>query len=266
MLIIVSKILFLAPNPIFMALLEEFEQQGNWLFKRRGMFPVLFLAAGLGLYLYNRYADAPFFLGEANQRGYFWACVVVSLMGLAVRIYTVGYTPVRTSGRNREEQIADTLNTDGIYATVRHPLYLGNFLTWLGPALLTANFWFVASFCLFYWLYYERIMFAEEQFLRGKFGRHYTDWAAITPPFIPNLSKFTPNRILFSWKKVIINEKNGLASIFTVFLLFDVAGNAVAGTRDFNYPLLALTLFSLLLLGVLKVVKMTTTVFLVEER
>lgn len=249
-----------------MALLEEFERQGNWLFQRRGFFPVLFLGAGLGLYLFDRYAGETFPLGTQNALPYFWICVVVSLLGLGIRIYTVGHTPVRTSGRNREEQIADSLNTNGIYATVRHPLYLGNFLIWLGPALLTANFWFILSFCLFYWLYYERIMFTEEQFLRGKFGKTYTDWAEKTPPFIPRLSKFTPNTVLFSWKKVIINEKNGLASIFVVFLLFDFTGNWVAGMPGVNFLLTVFAVISLLLLGVLKIVKLTTTVFLIEER
>lgn len=249
-----------------MALLEEFEQQGNWLFKRRGYFPVLFLAAGLAIYLYNRYTQTPFFLGNEYVLPYFWGCVAVGLSGLVIRIYTVGHSPVRTSGRNRDEQIADSLNTDGIYATVRHPLYLGNFLIWLGPAMLTANLWFIVSFCLFYWLYYERIMFTEEQFLRGKFGRTYTDWAAKTPAFIPDISKFRPNTVLFSWKKVIINEKNGLASLFVVFLLFDITGATITGNSDFNYVLIGLTIFSLLLLAVLKIIKMTTTIFLVEER
>lgn len=249
-----------------MALLEEFEQQGNWLFRRRGQFPMLFLLIGLGLYVYDRYNDVPFFLGEGAARLYFWACVGVSLLGLFIRIYTVGHTPVRTSGRNRVEQIADSLNTSGIYATVRHPLYLGNFLIWLGPALLPAHLWFIVSFCLFYWLYYERIMFCEEQFLRAKFGTVFTDWAAKTPAFIPALSQFKPNTVLFSWKKVFINEKNGLASIFVVFLAFDAAGQTMAGGWVPDSVLIGLTLVSLLLLAVLKVIKMTTTYFLIEER
>lgn len=249
-----------------MALLEEFEQQGNWLFRRRGQFPLLFLLVGLGIYLVDRYLGLPFFLGSEASVPYFWGCVAISLLGLFIRIYTVGHTPVRTSGRNREEQIADSLNTSGIYATVRHPLYLGNFLIWLGPALLTAHFWFVASFCLFYWLYYERIMFTEEQFLRAKFGSIFTEWAAKTPAFIPALSQFRPNTVLFSWKKVFINEKNGLASIFVVFLAFDSAGQAMTGEWTPNMPLIALTLLSLLLLAILKIVKMTTTYFLIEER
>ena len=61
---------------------------------------------------------------------------------------------------------------------------------WLGAALLIANAWFVVVFILVYWVYYERIMYAEEQFLRRKFGTVYTDWAAHTPAFIPSFKHF----------------------------------------------------------------------------
>jgi len=102
---------------------------------------------------------------------------LISLCGLAIRVYTVGHTPANTSGRNTAGQLAESLNTTGIYSLVRHPLYLGNFFMWLGVALLIANFWFVIAFVFAYWIYYERIMFAEEQFLRTKFGPTYVEWA-----------------------------------------------------------------------------------------
>lgn len=249
-----------------MALQEEFEQQGNWLFKRRGVFPVLILLIGLLLFLYREYCGQPFFLGTENRTYYDLICLSVSLLGLAVRVYTVGYTPARTSGRNRDEQIADTLNTTGIYSVVRHPLYLGNFLIWLGPAMLCANGWFIVSFALFYGLYYERIMFTEEQFLRRKFGDAYLQWSSAVPAFIPDWSKFRRSSVLFSWKKVIINEKNGLASIFIVFLIFDVLGRLAGETEGFSLFLVAGTVFSLLFLLVLKIIKMNSTLFIIEER
>jgi len=83
-------------------------------------------------------------------------------LGLFIRAYAVGHTPANTSGRNTKEQLADELNTTGIYSMVRHPLYLGNFFMWLGAAVLTKNGWFIVAFILLYWIYYERIMFAEE--------------------------------------------------------------------------------------------------------
>ena len=130
-----------------------------------------------------------------------------------IRIYTVGHTPVGTSGRNTAGQVADSLNTTGIYSVVRHPLYLGNFLMWLGIALLTCNIGFVTAFILGYWIYYERIMYAEEQFLRRKFGDTYLHWAEQTPAFLSRFNRFKPSGLPFSWKKVAKKKK-------TVCLLF----------------------------------------------
>ena len=87
-----------------------------------------------------------------------------------VRSYTIGTTPRGTSGRNTEEQVAEQLNSSGIYSTVRHPLYLGNYLMWIGIVLFTKSISFTIIVSLMYWLYYERIMFAEERFLERKFG------------------------------------------------------------------------------------------------
>ena len=54
---------------------------------------------------------------------------------------------------------------------------------WLGLCLLTQNLWFTISFILIYWVYYERIMFAEEAFLTKKFGDTYLEWASRRPLF-----------------------------------------------------------------------------------
>jgi protein-S-isoprenylcysteine O-methyltransferase Ste14 len=171
-----------------MALQEEFENQGNWLFKYRGHLPLVWLVAGWALYLWNAWTTE----GHSGcclipHNYYETGCLCVSLLGLAVRIFTVGHTARNTSGRNTAGQLADSLNTSGIYSMVRHPLYLGNYFMWAGIALLTRDFWFVVAFSLSYWVYYERIMFAEEQFLRKKFGDVYLRWADKTPAFVPNL-------------------------------------------------------------------------------
>jgi len=159
-----------------------------------------------------------------------------------------------------DEQVADTLNTTGIYSIVRHPLYLGNLFMWLGPAMLTGQFWFVVAFGLFYWVYYERIMFAEEQFLTRKFGSTYTEWADKVPAFIPNFSNFRHSNLTFSWKKVLKQEKNGLVAVFLIFAIFDVSGQLVNGTRDFNFFLLAAFVATGVLYLVLRYLKNNTSV------
>jgi len=242
-----------------MALQEEFERQGTWLFRYRGSLPIIILFIGTLVYVRTEFHPEYFFLkGTPHQLPYQSLCLLVSLLGLAIRIYTVGHTPKNTSGRNITNQVADTLNTTGIYSIVRHPLYLGNFFMWLGPALLTGNLWFTVSFCLFYWLYYERIMFAEEQFLRRKFGDSYLRWADSVPAFIPNFKGFNKTNLSFNWEKVVKGEKNGLAATFLIFLIFDYAGTLIEKQSYSNYHLLILTIGTLLLYVIVKFLKMKT--------
>jgi len=159
-----------------------------------------------------------------------WAiwCIAISLFGLVIRAITVGFTPKGTSGRNTKEgQVAEVLNTKGIYSTVRHPLYLGNFFMWLGIIIYVGNWWFTATCTLLFWLYYERIMFAEEFFLRKKFGQSYLNWAEKTPAFFPSFSSYESAGWNFSIKNVLKREYNGFFAIFVSFLLLDVLKNYI---------------------------------------
>ena len=205
-----------------MALVHEFENSGNWLFKRRGWLPVLLIVAGIVMmFLGNRQAilfdlrDEMIFLG-------------VSIFGEIIRILTVGFAPGNTSGRNTKAgQIADELNVTGIYSVVRHPLYLGNFIIILGPVLFLRSAWFAVVTCLVYWLYYERIMFAEEQFLRRKFGDVYDKWSETVGAFIPFFSKFIPPKLTFSGRTVLRREYHSFFIVFIIFTLLDIFRNYI---------------------------------------
>ena len=203
-----------------MALVHEFENSGNWLFKRRSWLPVFLIAAGIiMMYLGNRQA----ILFDLRDEIIFLS---VSLLGQVIRIVTVGYAPRNTSGRNTVHgQLADELNTTGIYSIIRHPLYLGNFFMWLGPVLFLRSFWFTIFFCLVYWLYYERIMFAEEQFLRRKFGEIYDEWSKKVKPFIPFSFKYVPAKLGFSLRNILKREYNSFFNIFLIFILLDLFRN-----------------------------------------
>jgi protein-S-isoprenylcysteine O-methyltransferase Ste14 len=209
-----------------MALVHEFENSGNWLFKRRSWLPVFMITAGIiMMYLGNRQAilfdmrDELIFLG-------------VSLFGQVIRILTVGFTPKNTSGRNTVNgQIADELNVTGIYSLLRHPLYLGNFFMWLGPVLFLRSGWFVVVFGLFYWLYYERIMFAEEQFLRRKFGDIYDKWSETVSSFIPLTFYYIAPKLPFSVRNVLKREYNSFVNIFVIFTLLDLFRNYFLSER-----------------------------------
>ena len=111
-----------------MALRSEFKKQGDFLFKHRSYFPVLFLLVGLCVSLYDEYIESD--IPKTFEIEYYeFIALAISLFGLLIRVKTIGHTPKHTSGRNTTEgQIAKQLNTSEMYSLLRHPLYLNNFL------------------------------------------------------------------------------------------------------------------------------------------
>ncbi len=240
-----------------MALKNELRTQGDFLFRYRSYLPLVILIAGFLVYLFQ-----DFMFTGTQKTTYDIVCLGVALFGLLIRVITIGYSGDNTSGRNTSEgQIADEVNRTGPYATVRHPLYVGNYFMWLGLAMLTQNVWFCVAFTFLYWVYYERIMYAEEMFLIDKYKSDYTDWSAVTPAFIPSLGQWTRPKYRFSWRKVIRQEKAGILNLFLVIFIF------VAG-REFidGHPFLAQDehwLYLLLLATawyvIIKIIQKTTT-------
>ncbi|MFT6849896.1 MAG: protein-S-isoprenylcysteine O-methyltransferase Ste14 [Sphingobacteriales bacterium] len=246
-----------------MALIEELNSQGNWLFKRRSFLPMLLFIPGIALFVYQK-MESPI----ANSDNCDLMYLGVGILGLLIRSFTVGFTPKGTSGRNTTEgQVAEELNTTGIYSTVRHPLYLGNLLMWLSPILIINNHWFTIVFLLTYWIYYERIMFAEEFFIRNKFGKAYDDWAENTPPFFPRLKNYTKSTLTFSFRNVLKREYNGFFNLVMIFIIFKVIEGYVV-TEGFHLAFLWKIIFAVtaVVFIVLRTLKKTTKILEVEGR
>lgn len=243
-----------------MALKKELEKQGNWLFKHRSFLPLVIIFIGTLIHVQAAIHPDSFLVTNTSANKLLEiAALCTSLLGFLIRVYTVGHTPKNTSGRNTKQgQVAESLNTTGIYSVVRHPLYLGNFLMWLGLAMLTGNFWFTVSFVFLFWLYYERIMYAEEKFLQQRFGKTYADWAEGIPAFLPAIKTFRKPTYPFSWKKVLKKEKNGLFALFLLFCFFDIFGKYLQQDSNYNYYLLGLCLLTGMLYLVVKYLKTHT--------
>lgn len=210
-----------------MGLEKELIKQGNWLFRWRSYLPLLFLAPLVIGVATMRWPLGSYPLHEAWE----FISIGVSLLGLAVRVVTIGHTPVGTSGRNTRSQVADSLNTTGIYATVRHPLYLGNFLIGLGAVMVPLEWPLVAVYTLAFWLYYERIMLAEEAFLQKQFGQEFRRWAARTPAFVPALWNWTRPSLPFSPRNVLKREYTALALIVLLHSMIETAEHLVIDHR-----------------------------------
>jgi len=220
-----------------MALQDELESAGNWLFRWRSFLPlVLFVPFVIDM----RHFEWPM---HSRQLQDVWelCCLAVALGGLAVRVVTIGHVPDGTSGRNTKHQLATALNTTGIYSIVRHPLYLGNFLMWLGMAMFCRDWQLLVIFVLAFWLYYERIMIAEEAFLRNKFGQEFDDWAARTPAFIPRVRQWHAPSLRFSVRKALRQEYSGFFGLIGVFVGLDLVSHLIVDgqpTIDLQWAIL----------------------------
>ena len=192
---------------------NKLENLGNLFFKYRGQIPVIFFASAFILMHFFANSDHWF-----DPMRTFYAIGLV-ILGHLIRALSVGKRALHTSGRNRDEQVAESLNSTGIYSMVRHPLYLGNIITYLGWAVFTGIDWLVFVYLILFLCYYRLIIFAEEQFLTRQFGQKYLDWKKQTPLILPAIWKYKANAQKFSLKVVIENEYAGWAASMTTALI-----------------------------------------------
>jgi protein-S-isoprenylcysteine O-methyltransferase Ste14 len=246
-----------------MALQEEFAALGNRFFRWRSYLPLFMGGLFVAALLSTPRPPAPL----APDRGWQWFSLLVSLAGLGVRFYTVGFAPRGTSGRNTLGQVAATLNTTGAYSVVRNPLYLGNFLIWLGLALFLKIWWCLLIVVLAFTLFYERIIFAEERFLQEKFGATFTDWAAVTPAIMPRLKNWAPPGLPFSLKAALNREYSSFFAAMASFTGVAVARASWQNGRLFlDTTWLLIFLVSLLIYLTIRYLKKKTTILRTPDR
>lgn len=206
-----------------MALREDFEKQGMWLFRWRSYLPILFIPI---FFLALKQAKVLERVLGDSVSDFFEACsIAVSFLGLLVRCVTAGYVPRGTSGRNTRSQVAETLNTTGMYSIVRNPIYLGNFIIIFGITLFIQVWWLALVVWVGFWFYYERIIFTEEEFLRKKFGEQFIKWAEITPIILPRFSNWKRSALPFSFKTVLRREFSTFFSIVSTYFFLEIANN-----------------------------------------
>ena len=189
-------------------------------------------------------------------------------VGELIRIGTVGFVPRNTSGRNTDKgQLAERLNTTGLYSLMRNPLYLGNCMMYVGLAVLTQHLWFAVVLALFLVIYYERIICAEEDFLQGKFGAPYLEWAQKVPPFFPRLHGWEKPDMDFSLRTVIRREHasilGGFVGVYLVLLgLHSLPANAQPMPEVWHWIIGTVVAVDVIVVALKKL----TNVFAVEGR
>ena len=142
---------------------------GAVLFRNRGWLPVLFLIVPL---------LAP---GRLSANRWIIGAVIIAI-GEAIRLAGVAAAGTVTRRRSRNVQ---RLVTYGIFSWVRNPLYVGNFLVWMGFAVISGVLWFIPVAAVIFAIEYTLIVRYEEGVLETIFGSEYLAYKQRTPRWFP---------------------------------------------------------------------------------
>jgi protein-S-isoprenylcysteine O-methyltransferase Ste14 len=141
---------------------------------------------------------------------------VLVLLGELVRVAGVAAAGTVTRRRSREVQ---RLVTYGAFAWCRNPLYVGNFLAWMGFTVISGVHWFLPVAALLFAVEYSLIVRYEEGVLESIFGAEYLAYKARTPRWIgrpPAEGKTGPH----DWGEALWSERSTLLQYAALTALF----------------------------------------------
>lgn len=142
---------------------------GGALFRRRSWLPVPFVLIAL--------------LVPARTSMIAWSVGAVMIVtGEAIRLAGVAAAGTVTRRRSRHVQ---RLVTYGIFAWMRNPLYVGNFLIWMGFVVAAGVLGLLPLAVALFAVEYTLIVAYEEGVLESIFGAEYLAYRAETPRWIP---------------------------------------------------------------------------------
>lgn len=190
---------------------------GNFLFRyRNGVFPAVMAA------IFLLCPPRPFLGDWAADRWLDLAGLLVCLMGQGLRAAVVGLAYIKRGGVNKQIYAA-RLVQEGMFATSRNPLYVGNLMVLAGLFLIHNNPLAYVLGALFFLVSYRAIVAAEERYLHGQFGREYAEYCNRVNRWLPSLAAIGPatRGMTFNWRRLVIKEYGSFFSwIVTALLVF----------------------------------------------
>ena len=142
---------------------------GAVLFRFRGWLPVPFLLIPL--------------LAHGTPDAMNWILgLVFIVVGEAIRLSGVAAAGTVTRRRSRTVQ---RLVTYGVFAWMRNPLYVGNFLIWIGFIVISDVLWCIPLAIVLFAIEYTLIVRYEEGVLESIFGAEYLAYKSRTSRWFP---------------------------------------------------------------------------------
>lgn len=168
---------------------------------RNALFPVFIILALI-------FTKPALFLGRKNiDATLVMLGFIIALGAAAFRLFVIGLAYIARGGKDGRVY-AEGLVTQGIYAHVRNPMYVANFLVVVGITLIYGSFWlYVVVIPLFAYIYLS-ITTTEEDYLREHYGAEFAAYCAKVNRFFPDFSglRETIKQFPYDWKKAIRKE------------------------------------------------------------
>lgn len=131
---------------------------------------------------------------------------IIALVGTLIRLWASGHVM-----KNKE------LATDGPYAYVRHPLYVGNILILLGFSMASMLWWSYPLMVFLLFFYYPPTIAYEDNKLKNFFGEEWENWSKNVHALIPSFSgKAGAGKSSWSFKKSLFKN---LEPVIVLYLL-----------------------------------------------
>ncbi len=155
------------------------------------------------------------------QADFAWPYLPIGV-GLILAGEFIRLAALRASGKaTRTRHVgAKCLVTWGLYAYTRNPLYIGNFLLWLGATFFAYGPYFKGILVFLIGLFviqYTLIIYLEEKTLAGLFGVEYEHYCRQVPRLFPTFSPTgAHSEKLHSWWYAFQSEKSSIVAILVV--------------------------------------------------
>lgn len=184
------------------------------------------------IFKYRSYTPIPFLVVMVIfARPSLWSMIIgaiLVLLGEGLRFWGVSIagSETRTTGG-----VGGTyLITNGPFAFVRNPLYVGNMMLYTGVGVMSMALfpWLQSIAVLFFYIQYLMIVTKEEEYLAERFGEDYRQYRRSVPRFLPRLVPYrapTPPPKTVNLREGLASERRtlqaiGLVSVLVVVMYF----------------------------------------------
>lgn len=145
-----------------------------------------------------------------TQPVFFIVGTVMAALGIAVRMWAAGHVK-----KNK------VLATDGPYAYVRHPLYVGNILLLAGFSIASMLWWSYLLMAFLLWFYYPPTIAYEDSKLHDIFGEQWENWSKDIHALIPTFrNRAGTSGSEWSFKQSLVQNGEPVIVAYLIWCLY----------------------------------------------